>query len=373
MPEGTETVDASGLLVLPGGVDGLSHLAGPRSPGAPADDLGSGTIAAAAGGVTTVVAAAPAFAGEDPAATFADARVRAEGHVLVDWLALAGVSEPDEALERSLGELRAAPGFAGVLIELDGPDRHAPDRLAATLRACGATGTAAVIRLAGRHGELEHARVRHLAGLCALADVRALVAPLTRAASLRELDDDVLDGAASLAHLCLDALPEGTALAPPPGDEVDRDALWAALADGRLGEVVSDHRPPGSGSREPGLSSLELRLAALHSEGVAAGRIGLERLAAITAEAPARRLGVYPRKGSLSAGADADVVLLDPEERWRVEPDQLQSRGRAPAWHGRELTGRARAAMSRGTWVLRDGEVLLHAGRGGAARRLSVR
>ena len=94
--------------------------------------------------------------------------------------------------------------------------------------------------------------------------------------------------------------------------------------------------------------------------------IDLPSLCAAIAERPARRLGLWPRKGSLQPGADGDVVLVDPAARWTVDPSSLEGRGKAPAWHGRELTGRVVHVFSRGQQIVADGFPLFRPGRGRA-------
>ena len=226
-------------------------------------------------------------------------------------------------------------------------------------------------RVGGDHAALrpataEGALLALLATWARLAGATAHLVPLASGAAADALGP-ALTGSTSLAHLCLPAAPPDALLVPPHRGAAGE--LWAALADGRLQGVASDHRPP-SLRRQPdmaphvGIAAAALRLPLLHADGVVAGRIDLPRLAALTAELPARRLGLWPRKGSLEPGADADVVLLDPAARWTVESGRVEGRGRAPAWDGRELTGGVHSVLARGDWVVRDGTVLFRPGRG---------
>ena len=364
-PADAEVVDASGLVVLPGGVDELMHLVEAIGPDAPADDLASGTVAAATGGTTTVVVPA-----DDPA----DVHRRAAGNAFVDW----------SVLQRGVPDGPPDAAVSGVLLELDGRDRlpveGALDALLAARAArlpvtvhgiAGATADVLARRVGGDHAALrpagaEAALLALLAEWARLAGTTAHVVPVASAAAANALGA-ALTGSTSLGHLCLAAAPPAALLVPP--HRGGTDALWAALADGRLQGVASDHRPP-SLRRQPdmaphvGIAAAALRLPLLHAEGVAAGRIDLARLAALTADLPARRLGLWPRKGSLEPGADADVVLLDPAARWTVESGRVEGRGRAPAWDGRELVGRVHSVLARGDWVVREGTVLFRPGRG---------
>ena len=214
--------------------------------------------------------------------------------------------------------------------------------------------------MAGRLGGAgERGRLEALTSLGALSDIAPHVVPLTSTEAIELLPATIATASTSIAHLCLDELPFDMRVAPALGSDEDRDALWAALADGRLEGVVSDHRsePLDGDSEWVGIASLELFVPALLSFGVAAGRIDLPTLCAIIGERPARRLGIWPQKGSLQVGADGDVVLVDP---------QLEGRGKAPAWHDRELTGRVVLVFSRGQQIVNDGVPLFRPGRGRA-------
>ncbi len=239
------------------------------------------------------------------------------------------------------------------------------------LAAAGAADVPCLVRCTGSRGALEARRLEALADAAALAGALATALPIATAAGVAALDGDVLRGATTTHHLCLPALPGGTRVAPPLGDHDDRDALWEALRSGRLETVVSDHLPPPlRGSDEHvGIGGIELRVAALHALGVVPGRIDLRELAEIVAARPARRLGLWPRKGSLQVGADGDVVLLDPAERETVRHGEPEGRGRAPAFEGRELTGRVVTVLARGDVVVRERTVLFRPGRGRAAER----
>ena len=222
-----------------------------------------------------------------------------------------------------------------------------------TVHAAGSLGAAA-----------ERSRVQTLGQLGALADIAPHIAPVSTAVAVAELG--LATASTSLAHLCLAELPDPLRIAPPLGTEADRVALWNALADGTLEGVVSDHRSEPINGREGwvGLASIELMLPALLSFGVATGRIDLPTVSAITAERPAKRLGIWPQKGSLTVGADGDVVLCDLAAVWTVEPAGLEGRGKAPAWHGQTLTGRVVHVFSRGQQIVNDGVPLFRPGRG---------
>ncbi|MGI9117504.1 MAG: dihydroorotase [Gaiellales bacterium] len=361
--------DAAGLTALPGAIDALVPIGAPRGAGAPADDLGSGTIAAARGGVTTVVV--PEVPGERETCdvAFHDAERRATGSVFVDYAYLVGLGQPAADTPERMRGVAFHAGFAGAYLDLDAEDQAATAGPGALLRLAAVSGVPITVRAAGRLGaEAEGTRLRLLSELGALADIAPHVAPIASARAVEALADGIATASTGLAQLCLDALPDGCTVRPPLVEEADREALWAALADGRLEGVVSDHRSePLDGDPDwVGIASIELLVPALLSHGVAAGRIDLPTLCAIVAERPARRLGLWPRKGALQVGADGDVVLVDPAATWTVDPAALEGRGKAPAWHGRELTGRVVHVFSRGQQIVADGFPLFRPGRGRA-------
>ena len=363
--EEVEEFDGTGLVALPGAIDTYAQLANPKSNHAPADDLGSGTIAAARGGVTTIIAPVLPAANETLDVAFRDACNRAAGQVFVDWGFLVGIGQPTADSSARLQTIAGEAGFLGTVLDLDATDHAATAGPGALLRIAALAGLPITVHAAGRRGAAaERSRIQTLGQLGALADIAPHIAPVSTVGAVAELG--LATASTSLAHLCLAELPDPLRIAPPLGTEEDRAALWSALADGTLEGVISDHRsePMNGFDGWVGLASIELMLPALLSFGVATGAIDLPTLCAITAERPARRLGIWPQKGSLQVGADGDVVLVDPAAVWTVDPKGLEGRGKAPAWHGQELTGRVVHVFSRGQQIVNDGFPLFRPGRG---------
>jgi dihydropyrimidinase len=107
-----------------------------------------------------------------------------------------------------------------------------------------------------------------------------------------------------------------------------------------------------------GQAGVEMRLPVLHTLGVVGGRLTLERLVQLTSTNPARLMGLYPKKGTVAPGSDADLVLFDPNRRWTVELDQLHMDSDYNCWEGWELQGRPRTVLLRGNVVIEDGNVV---------------
>jgi dihydroorotase-like cyclic amidohydrolase len=139
-------------------------------------------------------------------------------------------------------------------------------------------------------------------------------------------------------------------IAPPLRERQDIDALWAAVAEGLIDTIGSDHAPYTPGMKEApggnifdvpfGAPGVETTLPVLYHEGVNQGRITLCRLVQIMSERPAKILGVYPKKGAIQVGSDADIVVFDPEWNWTIEAANQHSNAgyslfeEGTAWEG---------------------------------------
>ncbi|MCX7750171.1 MAG: amidohydrolase family protein [Candidatus Bipolaricaulota bacterium] len=161
---------------------------------------------------------------------------------------------------------------------------------------------------------------------------------------------------------------------PPLRTGADQEALWNTLARRALQAVATDHCPFRNDQKDPfrddpsripsGLPGVELLLPLFYSEGVAGERIGLRDLAWYLGEGPARAFGLWPRKGGIRVGADADLVLLDPGASWTVHAQDLHMRTDFSPYEGLRVQGRVVGVLSRGEWLVRDGELLARPGRG---------
>jgi len=165
-------------------------------------------------------------------------------------------------------------------------------------------------------------------------------------------------------HLKREERSRGCVCAPPLRSQSDREALWAALAAGEIQLLGSGHRGYSLAQKNEGenfsqipegFPSIGLRASLLYSEGVSRRRITVEDMARLLSENPAKCLGLYPRKGVLKAGSDADVVIWDPA--WQGEAKPSGKSGWSP-WTGLSLTGRARAVFLRGELTASMGTVL---------------
>jgi dihydropyrimidinase len=165
----------------------------------------------------------------------------------------------------------------------------------------------------------------------------------------------------------------GATVSPPVRHQEDQDALWEALADGRLSAVGSDSNPilretkmgdGGFWSVKPGFDSVGMIVPSLLEGGYHRRGLGLGRIAEIMAEAPARIFGLYPQKGTIAAGSDADLVLIDLDKERTVGSEATAEHSDFSIFAGMSLRGWPVATISRGELIAENGEMLSEPGRG---------
>jgi dihydropyrimidinase len=418
---GRSEIDASGALVLPGGLDMHVHLSQSQPPAAGepawADDFASGSAAAIAGGVTTI--GNMTFPGPGQSLQQAverdlgAAKASAVDFVLHPVLDQAGDQTPAEiaalaaAGHTSLKLFMVSDSFeaqAGQMIEAV---RLAGKHGMLTLLHCE---DAALVAFAGEQliaagrGSLEnyadsrpvlaeHAAVTRATAICEATGSPVYIVHLSsrpaldaaRRAQVRGLPVYV-EARPLYLYLTSDALraPDGAKFigAPPLREPDDVAAMWAGLADGSVHTLGSDHAPwtlpdkldPAQDvtTARQGVADLETMLPMLFSAGVLTGRISLPRFVQLVAANPARLFGLYPRKGTIAVGSDADLVVLDPRLRRTIDGSSMHSRAGYSVYDGREVTGWPRFTVSRGEVLLADGQVLGQPGRGQWLRRAST-
>jgi allantoinase len=162
--------------------------------------------------------------------------------------------------------------------------------------------------------------------------------------------------------------------APPLRPRALVDELWAAVLAGQVDLVASDHSPCPTADKDRGaddiwlawggISGVQTMLPVLLTEGVHARRLPLPRLVGLTAAEPARRYGLFPRKGALDPGSDADLALVDVHHGWTLERRHLRARWPISPFLGRAFRGRVVATVVRGTVVYREGEIVAPPGHG---------
>lgn len=413
--QGRRELDAAGCLVLPGAIDMHVHFLTREEArgreGRPAwcDDFESGSAAALAGGITTVGNMTVPHAGESLLEGLRRVRREAADEVMADTVLHPVLAEPapdsiSQVLEaanagvRTLKMFMVSPAFdAGASYVVD-VLRAARERgLLILLHPEDAGVITSFVRqlVANGQGSLEHYGESRPPGAETLAVERACgLARVTGAAvylvhvSLAESLEIVVRARAQGARVYVETRPlylhlteesmrepdRGKYIGQPPlRSRQDQDALWRGLETGLVDTVGSDHAPwrladklePGLTVEHlrPGVANLEWELPMLYSEGVAKGRLSLRQLVRSLSETPARLLGLYPRKGTLAEGSDADLVVLDPGARRPVGPP-YRTRAGYSVYDGWIVTGWPRFTVRRGEVVFAEGKLQSQPGSG---------
>jgi dihydropyrimidinase len=416
-----ETVDASGLLLLPGCVDAHTHTRLPSV--AEPDRFFADSVAAAHGGTTTFLAFNNPGTGISDAGSrsllegMREFRARTDGESAIDFGLSAVISGQQDDPINELPELIASgvPTAKAFMVY----DFRLPDeRLFQALRVMGRNGgmlevhceNATVIdalvadALArGNVGCRHHALTRptyaeaeatHRAiALARAAGASVYIVHLSCADALAEVAAAKARGWPVYAETCPHYLsltdvryeaPDEeevirSVISPPLRSEADRQSLWLGLRAGGLDLVATDHVPdrlavekrcpappfPQISNGAPGIETL---LSVVYDEGVAGGRITLERMVDLLATTPARLFGL-PSKGAIEVGRDADLVLFDPLATRTIRQSELHHTGDFTPYEGREVRGAIRSVLSRGQPVIRDGAFVGRRGAGAFQER----
>lgn len=412
-------LDASDRIVIPGGIDAHTHLDMRLSDEVTtSDDFATGTIAAAIGGTTCIVDYAAQSRGGSLCAALDEWRSRAEGRAAIDYgfhmsvCDLSGDALPEMAAMVDQGVtsfkvFMAYPGRLmledagiarvmrraadlGALVCLHAEDGHALDALVQAARARGEL--APRFHAATRPAHLETSAVRRAFALREQAGCHLLVVHVSAGESAEAIGearsrDARVHGETCPQYLLLtDAQYEepgfGGAkyvMSPPLRPKGHGERLWAALADGALETVGTDHCPFWRRDKERGRDDFSLipnggpgiehRLALLYDAGVRTGLLTVNRWVEVCATAPARLFGLAPRKGVVAAGADADLVIWHPRKRWTITAASHHMRVDYNLYEGREVTGGVEAVFSRGRLIVDGGEFIGRPGAGEFVRR----
>jgi dihydropyrimidinase len=407
-------IDAAGCLLLPGGVDPHVHLDFPSLTTTTADTSHSGTAAAARGGTTTIVNFAMQEFGEPLPAALERSVRQAEGQAVVDYgfhvvvrdLGEDRVRGIDELVDSGVSSIKLFMAYPGELMVDDATLLVAMERMAAAggLTMVHAENGSAIDVLTSRalragrtspqwHGKtrptiLEAEAVHRATVLAELVEAPTYFVHISCEEALAEVAVAKARGLPIHAETCPhyltldDSVYAGDAfevakyvMTPPLRAPHHQDRLWHGIRRGDVDVVSTDHCPfcmvgqKDAGVEDflkipNGVGGVEYRLLLLFDRGVAGGRISLEQLVAITATNPAKLFGLYPAKGSLMVGADADVVIFDPNGETRLSVDSSPSLVDYSIYEGWRVAGAIRRVLSRGTVVVDDGVVADRRGHG---------
>jgi dihydropyrimidinase len=402
--EAARVIDAEGMLVLPGGVDPHVHYElealGARSESADT------SIGAMFGGNTTVIDFAFCVPPESAHDTIASRKATFEGRMAPDWglhVILAGeipfevIEEIGDVVRGGIPTIKTMTTYGWMC-----DDGHRYGVMCAVAEAGGLSVihaeddeiarwlTKKYVREGKTHGAyigetrpslVEEAAIRRALLLAERSGSSLYILHMAAAAGVDALAEARARGLPCYGEtltpylsFTADALwEEERGLLynnyPTIKTQADQDILWDAIVDDRVQAVTSDHFLIKAADRmtkmgvtiedlQCGQAGVEMRLPVLHTLGVVGGRLTLERLVQLTSTNPARLMGLYPKKGTIAPGSDADLVLFDPNRRWTVELEELHMDSDYNCWEGWELQGRPRTVLLRGEVVIEDGNVV---------------
>jgi dihydropyrimidinase len=416
-----ETIDARGRYVMPGGIDVHTHMELPFGGTFAKDTFETGTRAAAFGGTTTIVDFAVQSRGASLRAGLDAWHAKAEGNAVADYgfhMIMSDVNdetlrEMDQLVAEGVPDFKLFTAYPGVFFSDDGAIframqqtakngglimMHAENGLAIDV-------VAADFADAGKTDPYYHGVVRYpifegeatnrVIRLAEAAGVPVYIVHLSAREALDEVRAARDRGAMAFAETCpqylflsLDDLGNGFegakyVCSPPLRPAEHQAELWRGLVKDDLQVVSTDHCPfdfegqkelgRGDFRKVPnGLPGVEDRMDLLHDGGVVGGRITRERWVEITSTAPAKLFGMYPTKGAVAVGSDADLVIYDPNRRRTISAKTHHMAVDYSCYEGREIQGAADIVMSRGAVIVRDGEFTGRKGHGRFVKRATA-
>jgi dihydropyrimidinase len=412
---GARDIDAAGRFVLPGAIDSHCHIEQRSSAGVmTADDFYSGTVSAAFGGTTTVIPFAAQHRGQSLRAVVEQYREAAATKAVIDYAMHLIIADPTEQVlgqelpalirdgytsfkvymtydllrlnDRQMLDILALARGEGAMVMVHAENHDMIQWLADRLLQRGMTQP--------RYHAVSHARIaegeatNRAVALAELIDVPILIVHVSAVEAIQVIRDAQTKGLKIYGETCPQYLfltaddigmdLEGTKFccSPPPRDAAAQQAVWRGLQNGTFQVFSSDHAPYRfdetgkllKGDKTTfkdtanGVPGIELRAPLLFSEGVGRGRIDLNRFVALTATNHAKIYGLYPKKGTIAVGSDADIAIWDAQREVTVRAGDLHDNVGYTPYDGRRIKGWPVTVLSRGRVVVEDGRLL--AGRG---------
>jgi dihydroorotase len=394
MPQARETLDARGLHVLPGAIDVHVHF---RDPGYPhKEDFASGTAAAAFGGVTTVfdmpntipptgtaeaLAAKQKMAAEKAHVDFGLYGLLGEDTIAhVPALIEGGVIGFKLYMGNTFGKIPSPSTGAtleafetvaptGKRISLHAETNSIMERRETQLRAAGRT--EALAHIASRPAVVAVEAVSRAAILAEWTGARIHILHISSADELRPLREAKARGVDITGETCPHYLMLSTddyarlggviRVNPPVREARNQAPLWAALADGTIDLIATDHAPHAIEEKtrndiwtvDAGFPGVETQMP-LMLGAVSGGRLSISDYVRLASAAPAKIWGLYPKKGAIQPGADADIAIVDLERAWTIDDTKLQSRAKITPWNGHRVQGLPIHTLVRGRFVMRE-------------------
>jgi len=414
-----KTIDASGKYVLPGGIDVHTHMDMPFGGSKSSDDFETGTRAAAFGGTTCIVDFAIQYRGQTLHHAMETWAKKAEGKAVCDYGFHMIITELNDQVEGEMDALvrqgitsfklfMAYPGvfmlddasiFKALLrtgknggsICMHAENGGVIDVLVQRALAEGKTAPKyhALTRPARAEAEATHRAI----ALAEIADVPIYIVHLSAAEALEMVTEARDRGLPAHAETCPQYLflsydnyeepgfnGAKYVMSPPLRRKEGQDRLWRGLAFNDLQVISTDHCPfcmkeqkelgLNDFSKIPnGAPGVETRMSLVYDGGVRPGRISLNRFVELTSTSPAKIFGMFPRKGTIAPGSDADIVVFDPNRTVTLAAKTLHMNVDYNPYEGRKVTGATDTVLSRGRLVIEDGTFVGRAGAGSFVKR----
>ena len=416
-----ETIDASGKYVIPGAIDVHTHMELPFGGTSAKDTFETGTRAAAFGGTTTIVDFAVQSRGASLREGLDAWHAKAEGNAVADYgfhmimsdVNDATLKEMDQLVAEGVPDFKLFTAYPGVFYSDDGAIframqqtgkngglimMHAENGMAIDIVAADLVNdgkTDPLYHGIARYPIFEGEATNRVIRLAEAAQVPVYIVHLSARDALNAVRDARDRGSQAFAETCpqylfltIDDMANGFegakfVCSPPLRSADHQDELWTGLIKDDLQVVSTDHCPfdfegqkdlgKGDFRKVPnGLPGVEDRVDLLHDGGVVGGRISRERWVEIIATAPAKLFGLYPRKGAVAVGSDADLVVYDPAATRTISAKTHHMNVDYSCYEGRTVQGRSDVVLSRGSVIIREGEFTGRKGHGKFLKRATA-
>ena len=419
--EADRTIDASDKLVIPGGIDPHTHMELPFGGTFASDDFKTGTIAAAHGGTTTIIDFAVQYHGESLIEAVDNWHKKAEGRTAIDYgFHLITTDLPDERvpemrqlINEGVMSFKLFMAYPGVFLVDDATIyramknagnwgglicMHAENGIVINeiIKHALAEGkTAPKYHALTRPTKAEAEGVHRAIAIAEMAEAPVYIVHLSCADSLEEVCEARDRGLPAYAETCPQYLFldyslyeregfEGAkwVMTPPLREKWNQDKLWQGLRGNDLQVISTDHCPFCMKEKELGLDDftkipnggpgVEHRMSLIYNGGVAGGRISLNRFVELTSTSAAKIFGLFPRKGTIAVGSDADIVIFDPNEEMTISAETHHMNVDYSAYEGMTVKGVTKTVLSRGRVVIDDGKYVGKPGDGQFLKRSTL-
>lgn len=407
-----KVINAEGLLVLPGAVDTHVHFNDHFMNTVSVHDFYKGTLAAAYGGVTSIIDFANQVPGKSLLDAFRNKKEESEGKALVDWgihpvitrLTDEILDEIPDVVEKGAPTIKCYMTYRkeGLMIEktelmrilkklhdsggmlmVHAEDNEIIEKNISRMIACGLTQS--IYHAKSRPPKAENLAIGRCIQLAQQTGGRLFIVHMSTDRGIELVHKAQLNGIDIFAETCThylifteEKLKQEDGIkwicSPPLRTRAIQNRLWEGVRDESISMVTSDDaaysweaKLSGAGRFDQcpnGIPGIEPRLSMLFSEGVAKGKISFPRWIELVSTGPAKLFGLSPQKGYIAPGSDADLVLFDPEEKWIMNQETLHMASDWSAYEGIKVTGKIKKVFSRGELIIDGEKCLARKGRG---------